>query len=81
MLRRMSNPVIDCVANQILESMDLMDGLNITAAEKYARVAIEALRAAPELVYENYRCEKKWRELDSVDVLNLWIDAALRESK
>lgn len=77
MLPRMSNPAIEHVANQILESMDLMDGLNITAAEKYARVAIEALRAAPELIYKNYRCEKQWRELDSVDVLNLWIDAAL----
>lgn len=44
-----------------------------------ARAAINAMRAIPELCYDHYRCDKPWRELNSTEVLNLWIDAALKE--
>lgn len=47
---------------------------------KMARAAIEAMRAVPDLCYERYRCDKMWRDLDSKEVWNLWIDAALRPS-
>lgn len=42
-----------------------------------ARAAIEAMRAVPEICYDQYRCDKMWRDLNSIDVWNLWIDAAL----
>lgn len=45
-----------------------------------ARAAIEAMRLIPKAVYEKYRCDKLWRDLNSVEVLNLWVDAALRGS-
>ena len=45
----------------------------------HARTMIEAMRVTPELCYDDYRCEKRWRALNSTEVFNLWIDAALRE--
>ena len=44
-----------------------------------ARAAIEAMREIPPSMYDNYRCDRLWRNLDSVKVWELWIDAALKE--
>ena len=44
-----------------------------------ARAAIEAMRAVPDLCYDQYRCDNMWRDLNSTKVWNLWLDAALHE--
>lgn len=44
-----------------------------------ARAAIEAMRDTPDVAYDNFRCDKLWREMNSREVFNLWIDAALKE--
>lgn len=44
-----------------------------------ARAAIEAMREAPNVAYDNYKCDKLWKDLNSKEVFNLWIDAALKE--
>ena len=48
-------------------------------SRELARVAIEAMRDIPKLAYDDYRCEKCWGELNSTEVLELWIGAALKE--
>lgn len=45
----------------------------------YARAAIEAMREPTDGMHEAYRCDDLWRDLDSVKVWQLWIDAALIE--
>ena len=44
-----------------------------------ARAALEAMREIPDSMYENYVCERPWRELSSKEVWRLWIDAALND--
>ena len=44
-----------------------------------ARAAIEAMRETTEGMYNAYRCDEMWRDLDSKKVWQLWIDAALTE--
>lgn len=43
--------------------------------DEAARAAIEAMRDVPDRCYDDYRCV--WRDLNSKEVWNLWIDAAL----
>ncbi len=47
--------------------------------EEVARAMIEAMRAVPDVCYDHYRCDKLWRELNSTEVWNLWLDAALKD--
>jgi hypothetical protein len=42
--------MVEKVANSILGAMDIADGLNITAAEIYARAAITAMREPTEVL-------------------------------
>lgn len=58
------------------EAQDLYNKLS---AEFIARAAIEVMREVPETCYGDYKCDKRWRFLNSKDVWNLWIDAALKE--
>jgi hypothetical protein len=44
-----------------------------------ARAAIEAMRDVPDVCYDGYRCDKLWRDLNSKEVWNLWIDASLAD--
>jgi len=43
-----------------------------------ACVAIEAMRDVPESCFDDYRSDKMWRDLNSKEVWNLWLDAALK---
>lgn len=43
--------MVERVAKAILETMDLTDGLDGTAAENYARAAIEAMREPTEAMF------------------------------
>lgn len=42
-----------------------------------AKESIEIMRKIPDVCYDDYKCDKVWRELNSKEVFNLWIDAAL----
>lgn len=42
-----------------------------------ARAAVETMRGVPDVCYENYVCDKLWRELTSKEVWYLWLNAAL----
>ena len=44
-----------------------------------ARAALGAMRALTPGMCDNYRCDTLWRNLNSVKVWRLWIDAALNE--
>lgn len=50
---------------------------NYNVAWKFARVAIEAMREPTDEMYDRYRCEKPWKDLNSHEVWRLWIDSAL----
>jgi hypothetical protein len=50
-------------------------------AQRSAIAAIKAMRQVPDVCYDGYRCDKLWRDLDSKEVWNLWIDAALADDK
>ena len=43
-----------------------------------ARTAIEAMREVPDVCHDGYRRDKSWKKLNSKEVWNLWIDAALK---
>lgn len=45
----------------------------------HARAAIQAMRAPTTGMRDAYRCDELWRDLNSVQVWHLWIDAALKE--
>lgn len=53
--------------------------LRKTSRERAIRI-VEIMRHIPDMAYDNYRCDELWRNLNSVKVLNLWIDAALKET-
>jgi hypothetical protein len=89
MLPRMSNPAIDHIAEVLRRVKIKLPGAGGLRGELHlapemsreiARTAIKALRAASERAYENYRCEKRWRDMNSTEVLNLWIDAVLKDT-
>lgn len=44
-----------------------------------ARAAIQAMREPTNEMYNNYKCDKQWKDLNSIEVWKLWIDAALKE--
>lgn len=46
-----------------------------------ARKIVEAMREAPDdnKIYDNYLSDILWRDLNSKDVWNKWIDAILKE--
>lgn len=73
-----SESMVDRVAEAIMK-VDAEE--KISDYYKWARAAIEAMRMVPEVCYDDYRCDKTWRELNSTEVWNLWIDAALKETK
>ena len=55
--------------------------LSAHQAREIARTALDAARVIPDICYDAYRCDKQWADLNSAEVFNLWIDAALREQK
>lgn len=44
-----------------------------------ARAALNAMREISPSMYDRYRCDKQWKDLNSIEVWNLWIDTALDE--
>ncbi len=73
---------IDLVARAIQRVNEETTGLRYTElTREMARAAIEVMRSIPEREYDRHRCDKLWRDLNSTEVLNLWIDAALSEGE
>lgn len=44
-----------------------------------ARTALEAMREPTDGMYDAYRCDEMWRDMNSRQVWRLWIDSALAE--
>ena len=44
-----------------------------------ARAILQTMREPTSGMYDQYRCDEMWRDLNSIKVWNLWIDAALSE--
>lgn len=43
-----------------------------------AIAAVEALKEVPIICYDDYKCDKMWKELNSSDVWHLWLNAILK---
>lgn len=48
-------------------------------AMKHAKACIEAMRSVPDDCYDKFDCSKMWKDANSKEVWNNWIDAALKE--
>lgn len=68
---------IDKKANYIMTFNKNTTGKEL--ANELAKIAIEVMREIPKDMYDNYRCDEQWNELNSIKVWNKWIDAALKE--
>ena len=63
--------------DQASKSFDALEA-KMNAVDQ-ARAAIKAMYDIPSDMYEAYRCDKTWKESNSVEVWNKWIEAALHE--
>lgn len=70
--------MIERVARKLCElAMEPYDEISKKKYIADARAIIETMREIDDEMYDNYRCEKMWRDLNSKEVWQLWIDAAL----
>lgn len=84
----MSNEMIERVARVLSpQSWQALNTPCDTKAKKkrraasldYAAKCIAVMREPTEEMFNYYKCDKQWKELNSVEVWKLWIDAALKE--
>lgn len=59
----------------------MADGGEMDFALANARAILEAMRDPTDGMYAAYRCDDLWRNLNSHKVWQLWIDAALNETR